>query len=799
MIATYSKNKTFIAAILMSLSFALVVIPQFTQAQTLTELPRCTEEQKIFYQNEIARLQKALNEISKVTGSGWQKIDQNAISAETLALLKERNEELKEEFGVDEYPGERSVIYRFTQTGGYGGVVFETQEEIHVEKAKSELGSMLVAQKTSLKKCIQEEDEDIINNPTSTPEEISAAQERIQGRQEDLAGDIDEAMAATMADPGSVQSHKLDDSKCFYRWGINPMICLLNIAAAVATIILKLFGVLLWLASSIFDLSIYISIISFKSLIASPGVDAAWRIMRDLANLSFIFILFYIAISVIFDISVGSNGKKLIVDVIIIALLVNFSGFLVRVVVDASNVVAYEFYSRMSYDPQANDGWVLDKVNANIGTALVSKLGLMYHVVPVENADDPNEVTITRLGHLQIVIGALGGIAIILMASFVLLVAAIMFFIRTVTLLFVYVFSPIGLTLRLIPMFKDAHGKWRDALLKQSFYAPAFLIPLFAVFKILGDKGLSTLAQDAGIGTGLMKISAIQIIIMAMIASCIFIAQKFGAFGTGFATKWAGKGVNLLSKPAVGTTKLLGRGTLDVGRRAGRAISSSAAGQSISRGVGLLSSQVAGTRAVQGATSAARWAAGTAAGQAIRSSVASGARNVAKDFKSAVKDKVEHPLLYASDVISAGASKIGGVKGFNVMGATREERNKAKEEAKKKQVEERARETNRQLRELLTNATDATAIQGLVSGITGDTLKIIDLQIFADIPQAACALNMAQINALTTRQGRESEDARHKPRIRTNIINGVTTPFVINAPIDVQNYMNIGIGQAYWV
>ena len=151
------------------------------------------------------------------------------------------------------------------------------------------------------------------------------------------------------------------------------MICLLNIAAAVATIILKLFGVLLWLASSIFDLSIYISIISFKSLIASPGVDAAWRIMRDLANLSFIFILFYIAISVIFDISVGSNGKKLIVDVIIIALLVNFSGFLVRVVVDASNVVAYEFYSRMSYDPQANDGWVLDKVNANIGTRDFSK------------------------------------------------------------------------------------------------------------------------------------------------------------------------------------------------------------------------------------------------------------------------------------------------------------------------------------------------------------------------------------------------------------------------------------------
>ncbi len=707
MIATYSKNKTFIAAILMSLSFALVVIPQFTQAQTLTELPRCTEEQKIFYQNEIARLQKALNEISKVTGSGWQKIDQNAISAETLALLKERNEELKEEFGVDEYLGERSVIYRFTQTGGYGGVVFETQEEIHVEKAKSELGSMLVAQKTSLKKCIQEEDEDIINNPTSTPEEISAAQERIQGRQEDLAGDIDEAMAATMADPDSVQSHKLDDSKCFYRWGINPMICLLNIAAAVATIILKLFGVLLWLASSIFDLSIYISIISFKSLIASPGVDAAWRIMRDLANLSFIFILFYIAISVIFDISVGSNGKKLIVDVIIIALLVNFSGFLVRVVVDASNVVAYEFYSRMSYDPQANDGWVLDKVNANIGTALVSKLGLMNHVVPVENADDPNEVTITRLGHLQIVIGALGGIAIILMASYVLLVASIMFILRTVTLLFVYVFSPVGLTLRLIPMFKDSHKLWLDTLIKQSFYAPAFLIPLFAVFKILGTQGLSTLAQDAGIGTGLLKITSIQIIVMALIASCIFIAQKFGAYGLQFATKWAGKSTNQMNRVATGTTKLLARGAAKPLRPLARG-----AARGATAAAGYVSGSAAGR--------AAAWVASTDAGKAVASSVSSGVKGAVKDFKSEFKDSMEHPLLFASDTISNVASKFGGVQNFNMLGSTQEERKKTKSDKRAKEKEEKEEKEEKrkeELKEKITklktaNAADAAVIFG---------------------------------------------------------------------------------------
>jgi len=769
MIATYSKNKTFIAAILMSLSFALVVIPQFTQAQTLTELPRCTEEQKIFYQNEIARLQKALNEISKVTGSGWQKIDQNAISAETLALLKERNEELKEEFGVDEYLGERSVIYRFTQTGGYGGVVFETQEEIHVEKAKSELGSMLVAQKTSLKKCIQEEDEDIINNPTSTPEEISAAQERIQGRQEDLAGDIDEAMAATMADPGSVQSHKLDDSKCFYRWGINPMICLLNIAAAVATIILKLFGVLLWLASSIFDLSIYISIISFKSLIASPGVDAAWRIMRDLANLSFIFILFYIAISVIFDISVGSNGKKLIVDVIIIALLVNFSGFLVRVVVDASNVVAYEFYSRMSYDPQANDGWVLDKVNANIGTALVSKLGLMNHVVPVENADDPNEVTITRLGHLQIVIGALGGIAIILMASFVLLVAAIMFFIRTVTLLFVYVFSPIGLTLRLIPMFKDAHGKWRDALLKQSFYAPAFLIPLFAVFKILGDKGLSTLAQDAGIGTGLLKITSIQIIVMALIASCIFIAQKFGAKGLDFASKsgWLWRGWSWLWH----------------GVKAAESANAYAARNPSSRSA----------RALKTVTYGAERATALPGGAVdLYKKGQKQTKLLAKNlgFKGPVVPKT---LMSVNDLISSGVSSLGLGGGFNVLGTDKDSRKKTKDDKKAKTKEEKEeKEENRkeELKTIAENLKRATT-KAEVATIIKDK-KVLPNEIakmpddVLERPEVSVNLGPSSLNAIM----KEGKLDTLLSTIKINILTDPTSPGY--------GYMTTGTGSTDW-
>src|SRR3990167_838470 len=69
-----------------------------------------------------------------------------------------------------------------------------------------------------------------------------------------------------------------------------------------------------------------------------------WTTVRDIAKMAFIFILIYIALTVMLFAETSGTIKTLAV-VVVIALLVNFSFFFTRVVIDAGNIVAVQFYN----------------------------------------------------------------------------------------------------------------------------------------------------------------------------------------------------------------------------------------------------------------------------------------------------------------------------------------------------------------------------------------------------------------------------------------------------------------------
>ncbi len=73
----------------------------------------------------------------------------------------------------------------------------------------------------------------------------------------------------------------------------------------------------------------------------------AWRIVRDFSNIFFILVLLYISIKMILGLG-GSDIKKMIVNVIIAALLINFSMFFTQVVIDSSNILALIFYNKIN-------------------------------------------------------------------------------------------------------------------------------------------------------------------------------------------------------------------------------------------------------------------------------------------------------------------------------------------------------------------------------------------------------------------------------------------------------------------
>ena len=89
------------------------------------------------------------------------------------------------------------------------------------------------------------------------------------------------------------------------------------------------------------------------ALFRSSFVEQGWALVRDIANLGFIFVLLITAFQTVLGIG-KSDIKKVIANVIIIAVCINFSLFISKVVIDAGNVVARIFYSRIEVEDKSD-------------------------------------------------------------------------------------------------------------------------------------------------------------------------------------------------------------------------------------------------------------------------------------------------------------------------------------------------------------------------------------------------------------------------------------------------------------
>lgn len=72
-------------------------------------------------------------------------------------------------------------------------------------------------------------------------------------------------------------------------------------------------------------------------------INVGWTTVRDFSNMFFIFALLYIAIKTILGLG-GGQTKRWVANLIIAAVMINFSLFATKVVVDAGNVLAMGFW-----------------------------------------------------------------------------------------------------------------------------------------------------------------------------------------------------------------------------------------------------------------------------------------------------------------------------------------------------------------------------------------------------------------------------------------------------------------------
>jgi len=213
----------------------------------------------------------------------------------------------------------------------------------------------------------------------------------------------------------------------------------------------------------------------------SGFVTTGWGIIRDFANIGFIVALVYIGFKTILGLHSG-HDKATLVSVIIIALLINFSLFITRVVIDSSNITALIFYNQISISGTPEKQLTKTEVpQVDLSRGLVEGMSIQKVISQdfVNSAKNAGS-TVTVAAVILVL-----GIAINCIAAWTFFVAAMLFLGRIVGLWLVMIFAPYAFVSYILPAgLADKKFGWRDwwsELFSLSFLAPIFLFFIWII------------------------------------------------------------------------------------------------------------------------------------------------------------------------------------------------------------------------------------------------------------------------------------------------------------------------------
>lgn len=321
--------------------------------------------------------------------------------------------------------------------------------------------------------------------------------------------------------------------------GLKLKNCVNNVIYFVGDIVAGLLMIFLYLVNQVFNLAIYLSVYNFSEYANGNGVIKAWRIGRDVANMLFIFILLYIGIGHMLQLR-QVDAKKMVVRLVFIALLLNFSAVLPKVVIDASNLLALQFYEQMG-DGETWGGM------PDITKAMVTRLGIFSEPSGksqfLENYGGNNMPQLPAHGDAVsgAIISVFGKIVMIVVTAFILAAGAFMFIKRSIILLFLIIISPLAV---FSVTFSESHFKrWWKTLVNESIYAPAYLFMMYLSLEVAkGTDWTHNISTDGGsFNTGPIFVFINFAIIIGLMWAALIVASRMGASGSNTADRWGGK------------------------------------------------------------------------------------------------------------------------------------------------------------------------------------------------------------------------------------------------------------------
>jgi hypothetical protein len=185
--------------------------------------------------------------------------------------------------------------------------------------------------------------------------------------------------------------------------------------------------------------------------------------VRDLLNMTFILVLLFAAFCTIFQIDKW-NLKKVWLNVLINALLVNFSYPIARFFIDVSNVAFYYFVNNLFYS-----------TGPVTGSGIFAMFGASSNISNILKPDDYANFSIAYLITMIIVLFIMG---------MTLLIIAALFIVRLIVLIMIVMFSPIGFVGYIFPATASYADKWWKNLFSYSFFAPIMIFGMAIALRV---------------------------------------------------------------------------------------------------------------------------------------------------------------------------------------------------------------------------------------------------------------------------------------------------------------------------
>lgn len=249
-------------------------------------------------------------------------------------------------------------------------------------------------------------------------------------------------------------------------------------AEATGQVVLSMVSVLTGLAGLALNYAIVELVVGMGGLIAATGtgevISNIWTIVRDFSNILFIFGLLFVGFQTILNIET-INTKKTLAAIIVGALLINFSLFFTKIVIDISNVFAVQVYELFDIDRS-------QALTNGIAGSFFQSMGLNTLWGGAGNLGDLTTFEVTFGGNITFFFMAM---IFLLVAAFVFLAGAILLIVRFAALVLLMMFSPIMFAGMVFPQTqKFARDLWQK-LLGYSFFAPLYFFLLYISLLVL--------------------------------------------------------------------------------------------------------------------------------------------------------------------------------------------------------------------------------------------------------------------------------------------------------------------------